>query len=215
MVAILVTLPVSGGHVNPSVTVAFAICNRMKRNKVFHYLTAQYLGSFLAQCMVWVLYHQHIDDYDGGVRSAYGEANSTGKIFTTFPPPTATLTTCIIDQIFGGFLLLIGVCAIIDQRGMKIPIYLQPFIISVFIAGYGTSLGYNAGGINPGEYLDHSQMIHFIPSLSLRESQPATWLPVSSQCLSDTDGRRSIRSAATTGTLWESWLHTWVPYWES
>lgn len=151
MIAILVTLPVSGGHVNPSVTVAFAACQRMKWNKVFHYLTAQYLGSFLAQVMVWILYHEHISEFDGGRRSAYGEAWSTGQIFTTFPAPAASLTTCIVDQVFGTFLLLVGVCAIVDQRGMKLPIYLQPFIISVFIAGYGTSLGYNAGGINPGQ----------------------------------------------------------------
>ena len=152
MIAIIVTLPISGGHINPSVTVAFAVCKRMKWNKVFHYVTAQYLGSFLAQVIVWTLYHEHIDNFDGGIRSAYGEENSTGQIFTTLPPATASLYTCIIDQIFGSFLLLIGVCAIIDPRGMNIPIYLQPLIISIFICGYGTSLGYNAGGINPGSF---------------------------------------------------------------
>ena len=151
MIGILIAMPISGGHVNPAVTVAFAACGRLKWRKVFHYLLGQYLGSFVAQVMVWTLYHEHIHDYDGGIRTAYGHATSKGKIFTTFPAASASLTVCIVDQIFGAFILLVGVCAIIDQRGMKIPMHLQPFLISLLLTGYGTSLGYNSGGINPGE----------------------------------------------------------------
>jgi glycerol uptake facilitator-like aquaporin len=161
MSGILVSLPNSGGHINPTVTIAFAVCKRMQWNKVFHYLLGQYIGSFLAQCIVWALFHEHIDKYDGGLRSAYGHPLSTGKIFTTFPPEDASLLTCIFDQVFCAWVLLVAVCAIIDQRGMKIPVFLQPFIISVFIAAMGSAMGFNAGGINPGT--SHTPVIEFIP----------------------------------------------------
>ena len=152
MIGIMVSLPVSGGHINPSVTVAFAVGKRMPWAKVPHYLIAQYTGAFLAGFPIWTLYHEHIDSFDSGRRSAFGLANSTGKIFTTFPAPTASLGTCIFDQVFMTTLLLIALCAIIDPKGMKIPVYLQPFIISLLIASLGVAFGYNSGGgINPGE----------------------------------------------------------------
>lgn len=204
MCGIMVSLPVSGGHINPSVTVAFALCKRLPANKVLHYLLGQYLGSFCAQVMVWTLYYEHINAFDGGLRSAViGDPKATGKIFATFPPPTASLHTCIIDQIFCTSLLLIVVCAIIDPRGMKIPVYLQPFVISVLIAGLSTALGFNAGGMNPGKLCNCYEDSCVTEPKQLQ--QPETWLPVSSPSSRATDCRLLLHSAATTGMQSESW----------
>ena len=116
MIGIMVSLPVSGGHINPAVTVAFAMIKKLKWSKVPHYLLAQYLGSFLAQVVLFVMYFDGLGKFDNGVRSAYGSATSTGKIFATFPPNEVSLLTCFGDQVIGTALLLIGVSAIIDSR---------------------------------------------------------------------------------------------------
>lgn len=46
MLGITASLPVSGGHINPAVTVAFAVCGKHPWKKVPHYVLGQYLGKF-------------------------------------------------------------------------------------------------------------------------------------------------------------------------
>lgn len=116
MIGIMVSLPISGGHINPAVTVAFALSKKLKWTKVPHYIIAQYFGSFFAQVVLFVMYFDGLEKFDNGIRSAYGSTTSTGKIFATFPPTGVTLLTCIGDQVIGTALLLIGICAIIDAR---------------------------------------------------------------------------------------------------
>ena len=135
----------SGGHINPAVTIAFDAAKKLSWAKVPHYIIAQYLGSFMAQVVLFVMHFDALEKFDGGVRSAYGSVTSTGKIFATYPAPSVTLVTCIADQIIGTALLLIGVCGIIDNRGLKMPAYQQPFIISLWIAAMATALGFNSG----------------------------------------------------------------------
>lgn len=49
MLGITASLRTSGGHINPAVTVAFAVLGKLPWRKVPHYIAGQYLGSFLAQ----------------------------------------------------------------------------------------------------------------------------------------------------------------------
>ena len=154
MVGIMISLPISGGHINPAVTIAFAAAKKLSWAKVPHYIIAQYLGSFMAQVLLFVMHFDALEKFDGGIRSAYGSVTSTGKIFATYPAPSVSLVSCIADQIIGTALLLIGVSAIIDNRGLKMPVHLQPFIISLWIAAMATALGFNSGAImNPARDL--------------------------------------------------------------
>jgi len=154
MIGILISVPVSGGHINPAVTLAFATLKGHPWIKVPHYIIGQYLGSFIAQIFVYAMYHDAIDVYDDGNRSAFGGQKSTGNIFATYPAAGVGLLTCVVDQIIGTAILLIGVCGVTDSRGIKVPTHLQPFLIALLIGAIVTAMGFNAGAIlNPARDL--------------------------------------------------------------
>ena len=52
----LVSGGVSGGHLNPAVSVSLACLGRLPWYKVPHYLAAQYLGAGLASATVFLAY---------------------------------------------------------------------------------------------------------------------------------------------------------------
>ena len=63
----------SGGHLNPAVTVALAVVGKISWRKVPHYLAAQYLGALLAGCLVFLAYWDGLVWYEhqaGVFRSA-------------------------------------------------------------------------------------------------------------------------------------------------
>ena len=48
---------ISGGHLNPAVTLALAISKKFKWKKVAVYFAGQYLGAFLAATVVYAVYY--------------------------------------------------------------------------------------------------------------------------------------------------------------
>lgn len=56
MLGIFVSGGVSGGHLNPAVTLAMAIGKKLAWRKVPIYFLAQYLGSFAAAVIVYSVY---------------------------------------------------------------------------------------------------------------------------------------------------------------
>ena len=58
MMGTYVTMGVSGGHLNPAITLALAISGKLTRSlKIIHfYLIGQYLGAFLGALLVYLIY---------------------------------------------------------------------------------------------------------------------------------------------------------------
>ena len=56
VLGLLLSSEVSGGHINPAVTVALATLGKFPWRKVPHYLAAQYLGAFVASAVVFLVY---------------------------------------------------------------------------------------------------------------------------------------------------------------
>jgi len=52
---------VSGGHINPAVTLVMAVIGRLKWIKVPVYMAGQYLGAFLGSAVVFGVYHDLIE----------------------------------------------------------------------------------------------------------------------------------------------------------
>ena len=46
-----------GGHINPAVSLALAVCDRLPWAKLPFYMLAQFLGSFIACVCVFGVYH--------------------------------------------------------------------------------------------------------------------------------------------------------------
>lgn len=146
---ILVSGGVSGGHLNPAVTVALATLGKIPWRKVPHYLAGQYLGAFLASFAVFLVYWDALVWYEHD-RGGYRITPDTASIFGTYPSHHLTYAGGVGDQVLGTALLLLCICAITDKRNMQVSKQLVPFFVGLTVLGIGICFGYNCGyAVNP------------------------------------------------------------------
>jgi glycerol uptake facilitator protein len=145
---------VSGAHLNPAVTLAFAARRRFSWSKVLPYWGAQVVGAFVGAALVFLVYHNAIDAFDLAAKTpkSGGNALATYSIFATFPAKYfgGGLAGPLIDQIVGTAFLLMFVVALIDERNSAVGSNLAPLAIGLAVLAIGNSFGANAGyAINP------------------------------------------------------------------
>jgi glycerol uptake facilitator protein len=152
--AVWVAGGVSGAHLNPAVTLAFAVRRKFSWNKVLPYWGAQVFGAFVGAALVFLVYHSAIDAFDLAAKTpkSGGGALATYSIFATFPASYfhGAVLWPLIDQIVGTMFLLMFVVALIDMRNSAVQSNLAPLAIGLAVAAIGMSYGANAGyAINP------------------------------------------------------------------
>jgi glycerol uptake facilitator protein len=152
--AVWVAGGVSGAHINPAVTLAFAVRRKFAWAKVAPYWGAQVFGAFVGAALVWLVYDNAINlaNLLRGTPKSGGQALATFSIFATFPASyfRGGIPGPLIDQIVGTAFLLIFVVAIIDIRNTGVGSNMAPLIIGFAVAAVGMSYGPNAGyAINP------------------------------------------------------------------
>jgi MIP family channel proteins len=105
---VYVSAGVSGGHINPAVTLTMALFRRLKWIKVPVYMAGQYLGAFCGAAVVYGVYFDLL--------KAKGlEIPDTAGIFATYPYKDITNATALGDQIVGTAMLLMLVMAVTDK----------------------------------------------------------------------------------------------------
>ncbi|XP_076465702.1 aquaporin-9-like [Babylonia areolata] len=149
MMGIYVSGGVSGGHINPAVSIAMAMLGRLPWYKVPFYYVAQCAGSFAACCCSFLTYWDTLDAFDGGDRQVTGE-NGTAGIFATYPQHYVSVWTTLGDQIFSTGVLMICVLAITDPHNMRPPSGLMPVSIGLLVMALSMSYSLNCGNaMNP------------------------------------------------------------------
>jgi glycerol uptake facilitator protein len=146
---------ISGAHLNPAVTLAFAVRGDFPWRKVFPYWVAQIIGAFAGAAIVYLDYHTGIDAWNAAnhvVSRADPSGLTTFSIFATFPAKYfgSNMIGPFIDQVIGtGFLVLL-ILAITDTKNLGVQANLGPFIVGLAVAAIGMSFGTGAGyAINP------------------------------------------------------------------
>ena len=152
--AIWVAGGVSGAHLNPAVTLAFAARRRFAWAKVLPYWGAQVLGAFVGAALVYAVYNAAINAFNLAAHTpkSGGQALATYSIFATFPAGYfhGGYGGPLLDQVVGTAFLVMLVVAVIDARNTAVGSNMAPLIIGFVVAAIGMSYGPNAGyAINP------------------------------------------------------------------
>nr|WP_236666923.1 MIP/aquaporin family protein [Nonomuraea sp. K271] len=137
----------SGGHINPAVTLGFAVFQGFPWRKVLPYVLAQTAGAFVAALIVRWNFTEILAMADPG------HTLKTQIVFSTLPG-NGTLPVDMWggfrDQIIGTAILLFLVFALIDTRNMAPDANMGPFVIGLIVVAIGMAFGTNAGyAINP------------------------------------------------------------------
>ncbi|HEV7223062.1 MAG TPA: MIP family channel protein [Pirellulales bacterium] len=141
---------VSGAHLNPAVTLALAVRRGFPWRKIPAYWLAQLCGAFAASAVVYVVYREALDHFDGGLRQVVGE-RATAGIWATYPQTfLSALPGGLIDQIVGTALLVALIFAVGDRRNLAPTGNLAPLVVGAAVVLIGMTFGFNAGyAINP------------------------------------------------------------------
>lgn len=149
MLGIYVTGAISGGHINPAVTLAFAIRKKIGWEKVAPYMIAQLVGAFVAAAIVYFV-------YQGAITNLIGTANiadpvrGAGGVFYTSKAPFVGTFGAFGDEFLGTAMLVGLIFAITDRHNQPVQANLNPLIIGLLFAAIGLSIGLNTGfAINP------------------------------------------------------------------
>lgn len=141
---------ISGAHLNPAVTIAFAVHRGFPWRKVLPYSLAQIAGAFVAAAVVYLTYYEALGQFDGGVRQVAGPAGTAG-IWATYPQPfLSTLPGGFVDQVVGTALLMAVIFALTDQRNTPPAGSFAPIVVGLLVMAIGAAFGFNSGyAINP------------------------------------------------------------------
>lgn len=126
------------GHLNPAVTIGFAIFGFFPWNEVLPYLLGQFIGAFLGAAIVILQYYPHFRD------SKNVEEGNTVGIFATAPAIINPLFN-LLSEIIATFIFIFTLLNLGNfTQGLK------PLIVGLLITVVGQALGGTTGfALNP------------------------------------------------------------------
>lgn len=134
---------VSGGHLNPAVTLSLALGRGFPWREVLPYAAAQFAGAFAGAALVYVNYLPAFRDFDP-------DLSKTAGVFATVPYAPHAWGYGLLDQVVGTALLVGLVLAIGETKNPFVPAAFQPACVALVVVAIGVSWGGMHGyAINP------------------------------------------------------------------
>lgn len=133
---------ISGAHLNPALTIAFAAIGNFEWADVPMYILAQLIGAFLGAVLVYFTYLPHWKGTE--------DPGAKLGVFATSPAIRHPLSN-VIAEMTGAFALVLGILALGTNA---ITDGLNPFLVGMLIVVIGMALGGPTGyAINPARDL--------------------------------------------------------------
>jgi glycerol uptake facilitator protein len=155
---VLVSGRISGGHINPAVTIALATRGAFPWARVPSYVLSQVIGAFLGALLVYLDYGAAFRDFEavnnltrGAMADGVllGPAAGGAGVFCTFPAFGESWRN-LFSEFIGTAVLMGCVRAIGDRRNWPSAGALEPFVVGAVVWAIGLSLGGLTGyAINP------------------------------------------------------------------
>ncbi|UXX80334.1 aquaporin family protein [Reichenbachiella carrageenanivorans] len=159
---------ISGSHINPAVTLGFALTGAFEWAKVPGYMLAQLLGAMAGATLVWLHYLPHW--------KATENTATKRSVFCTSPAIPAPFAN-LFSEIFGTFILLFA----LSFLGLNdFTEGLNPLVIGLLVCMIGLSLGGTTGfAINPARDLG-PRFIHFLLPIAGKGTSGwnYSWIPI-------------------------------------
>lgn len=171
---VYVSAKISGGHINPAVTLAVAIFRDFPWKKVIPYWIAQVAGAFVASAIVYWNYRPQFHLVDPGL-------DHTAGVFTTFPAFPMQLSAGLLDQTIGTALLVFMILVIIDERNLPPGANLAPVLIGAIVVAIGMGFGGLHGfAINPARDFGPRLFtaVAGFKNNGLTDGVPVFWVPI-------------------------------------
>ena len=108
---------ISGGHLNPAVTMAMCVFRKFTWRKFPVYMAAQILGCMTGAAIIYGTYRSAIDTFEGGVGiRTVGLPTSTAGLFCTYPKSWLSKSGQFLSEAVATAVLIICVFAIGDEN---------------------------------------------------------------------------------------------------
>jgi len=163
MVGVFAVGQFSGAHLNPAVTLGFAIEGRTDWGDVPKYFAGEFSGAIIGAILVYLSYLNHWrPTEDPGLKLA---------VFCTAPALRNTVAN-VITEVVGTFVLVFGVLAFFASKGVAAD-PLSGLLVALLVLGIGLSLGGPTGyAINPARDLG-PRIVHAL--LPIPGKGPSDW----------------------------------------
>src|SRR4051795_13771522 len=160
----------SGAHLNPAVTLGFAIAGTTEWSDVPEYFAGEFVGAFIGAILVYLAYLGHWEETeDPGLKLA---------VFCTGPAIRNPVHN-VITEIIGTFVLVFGIFAVTGDQGVATN-GIGVLLVALIVLGIGLSLGGPTGyAINPARDLA-PRIAHFLLPIPGKGDSDwgYSWIPV-------------------------------------
>lgn len=159
---------ISGGHINPAVTIGLAMIGDFAWSNVPGYIAAQISGAFVGATLVFAVYYPHFKNTE--------DKGAKLGVFATGPAIDHTPSN-YFTEVLGTFVLLFGILAL---GANDITAGLDPLLTGFLIVVIGMSLGGTTGyAINPARDLGPRIAHAVLPIHNKGDSGWAyAWVPI-------------------------------------
>jgi glycerol uptake facilitator protein len=180
-VAVYAVGHISGGHINPAVTLGLLAIGEFEGGQVVGYIGAQLAGAIVGAAIVWLAYMAHF--------KATEDPGTKLGVFSTGPAVPNTMAN-ILTELIGTAMLVFGVLAIGHEGNFGVAggdgidggwaTGFKPLLVGLLVFSIGLSLGGPTGyAINPARDLGPRIAHALLPIPGKGDSNWAyAWLPV-------------------------------------